>query len=108
MNYLLYHMIFLKIPFHLRRTITFNNFTKQQLSLQVIIMLYQTLSIVTQFIDELNDSLQALKPEAKLSFIQRTWLRTVLMGIVVLVLLNWAAFERRSLGAGSQSQEQRR
>jgi hypothetical protein len=67
-------------------------------------MLIRPLSIVTQFIDELNDSLQALKPEAKLSFIQRTWLRTVLMGIVVTAMLNWAAFERRSLGACSQSQ----
>ena len=59
-------------------------------------MLIRPLSMVTRFIDELNDSLQVLKPQAKLSFIQKAWLRTVLMGIVVTGMLNWAAFERRN------------
>jgi hypothetical protein len=66
-------------------------------------MLIRSLPIVTEFINELNDSLQTLKPSAHLSFIQRAWLGTVLMGIIVTGMLNWAAFERRSLGAYSQS-----
>ncbi len=65
-------------------------------------MLIHPLSIVTTFIDELNTSLQQLKSSAQLTAIQKVWLGTVLMGITVTGMLNWAAFERRSLGAFSQ------
>lgn len=67
-------------------------------------MLIRPLPVVTEFITELNNSLQVLRPSAQLSFIQRAWLRTILMGIVVTGMLNWSAFERRSLGVYSQSQ----
>jgi len=66
-------------------------------------MLIHPLSVVTTFINELDTSLQSQKPSARLSVIQKTWLGTILMGIVVTGMLNWAAFERRSLGAFSQS-----
>lgn len=66
-------------------------------------MLIRSLPIATEFINELNNSLQTLKPSARLSFIQRAWLGTVLVGIIVTGVLNWAAFERRSLGTYSQN-----
>lgn len=66
-------------------------------------MLIHPLSVVTKFIDELNTSLKSLKPSARLSVIQKAWLGVILIGIVVTGMLNWAAFERRSLGIHSQS-----
>ena len=66
-------------------------------------MLIRPLPIITGFINNLNESLQTLNPSSQLSFIQRAWLGTVLMGIIVTGMLNWAAFERRSLGTYSQS-----
>lgn len=67
-------------------------------------MLIRPLSIATTFIDELNKALESLKPSAQLSMSQKAWLSVVLMGIVATGMLNWAAFERKSLGAYSQSQ----
>ena len=66
-------------------------------------MLIHQLSVVTTFINDLDESLQSIKPSARLSMIQKTWLGVVLTGIIVTGMLNWAAFERRSLGAYSQS-----
>jgi hypothetical protein len=66
-------------------------------------MLIRPLSVVTTFIDDLNKALQSLKSSARLTLTQKAWLAIVLMGIVTTGMLNWAAFERRSLGAYSQS-----
>jgi hypothetical protein len=60
-------------------------------------VLIHSLPSVTQFVDTLNHSLKICKGSAVLSDRQRTWLRTVLVGIVMTGTLNWAAFERRSL-----------
>jgi hypothetical protein len=66
-------------------------------------MLIHPLSVVTKFIDELNVSLQSLKPSAQLTTIQKAWLFVNLVGIVVTGMLNWAAFERLRYGVHSQS-----
>jgi len=67
-------------------------------------MLIQPLPVIKTFIDDLNTSLQLVSPSARLTAIQKVWLGTVLMGIIVTGMLNWAAFERRSLGEHSQNQ----
>ena len=41
-------------------------------------MMIRQLSVVTTFIDELNESIKTLKPPARLTFSQRNWLRVVL------------------------------
>lgn len=61
-------------------------------------MLIHPLPCVKAFVEALNDALSALKPKARLSWSQRTWLVTVLTGIVVTEVLCWTVFERRSLG----------
>jgi hypothetical protein len=66
-------------------------------------MLIHSLSTVTTYINDLDASLQRLNPSYRLTAIQKAWLGTVLMGIIVTGMLNWAAFERRSLGASPQS-----
>ena len=65
-------------------------------------VLIHSLPSVTQFVDTLNHSLKICKDSAVLSASQRTWLSTVLVGIVVTGTLNWAAFERRSLRTFTQ------
>ncbi len=65
-------------------------------------VLIHPLPCVTQFIDSLNHSLKSIKNSARLSALQRAWLSTVLIGIVVTGQLNWALFERRSLKVFSQ------
>ena len=60
-------------------------------------MLIHPVSVVTTFLDALNDSLKAVKPSARLSKAQKTGLAIILMGLIVTETLNWAAFERRSL-----------
>jgi hypothetical protein len=67
-------------------------------------MLIQPLPCVTLFVETLNESLGKVTPEAKLSLIQRAWLVTVLMGIVVTDKLCWAVFERRGLNQFTQDQ----
>ncbi len=54
-------------------------------------MMIRQLSVVTTFIDELNESIKTLNPPARLTFSQRNWLRVVLIGIVVTGMLNRAA-----------------
>ncbi len=71
--------------------------------LQASFVLIHSLHCVTQFVDDLNDSLKACKGSATLSACQRVWLGTLLVGIVVTGTLNWAGFERRSLKVFKQS-----
>lgn len=61
------------------------------------IVLIRPLPIITLFLDTLNQSLQTIKPSARLTKIQKAKLAMILMGIFVTETLNWAAFERRSL-----------
>lgn len=67
-------------------------------------MLIHPLPCVTQFVDTLNESLGGVAPSAKLTLIQRSWLVTVLMGIIVTEVLCWAVFERRGLGSFTEAQ----
>ena len=67
-------------------------------------MLIQPLPCVTLFVETLNASLRTIDPTAELTRIQRVWLVTVLMGIIVTDMLCWAAFERRGLNRFTQSQ----
>ncbi|MGB1272430.1 MAG: transposase, partial [Endozoicomonas sp.] len=46
----------------------------------------------------MSDSLKNIAPSARLTRLQKVALTTLIMGIVVTETLNWAAFERRSLG----------
>ena len=61
-------------------------------------MLICSLSIVTDYIDALSDSLKSIKPSAQLTCPQKATLAFIIIGIIVTETLNWAAFERRSLG----------
>ena len=67
-------------------------------------MLILPLPCVTLFVDTLDASLRGVDPAARLTFIQRTWLVTVLMGIIVTDTLCWAAFERRGLDCFTEGQ----
>jgi len=60
-------------------------------------MLIRSLSVVTEFIDALSESLKTIKPSAHLSRQQKIGLALILVGILVTETLNWALFERRSL-----------
>ena len=53
---------------------------------------------ITDFIDQLNQSLSEIKPNARLTSIQTKWLGFCLMGILMLNSINWAKFERAGLG----------
>lgn len=61
-------------------------------------MLIRSLPVVTLFLDALSDSLNSISPSARLTRLQKAALTVLIMGIVVTETLNWAAFERRSLG----------
>lgn len=67
-------------------------------------MIIQPLPCVTLFVETLNESLGTVDPKAVLTRIQRAWLVTMLMGIIVTDMLCWAAFERRGLNRFTQSQ----
>lgn len=67
-------------------------------------MLIRPLPVVSQFLDALSDSLKSIAPSAQLTRSQKVILTTILMGIVVTEALNWAAFERRSLGQFKSTQ----
>lgn len=60
-------------------------------------MLIHSLTIIDDFVETLNASLQQVKPGAQLSRCQRAGIAILLVGIIVTQTLNWAAFERRSL-----------
>ena len=61
-------------------------------------MLIRSHPVVTAFLDSLSDSLKSIKPSAKLTSIQKLVLTTLIVGILVTETLNWAVFERMSLG----------
>ena len=50
------------------------------------------------FIDDLNDSLQSLKPDAQLTALQKKWFSFCLTGILLTNGIRWAKFERTFLG----------
>ena len=60
-------------------------------------------SFIKEFIDSLDEALQELKPNAKLTATQKTWLGFCLMGILMLNAVNWAKFERAGLGSYKSS-----
>ena len=62
------------------------------------LLIIRPLPIVTTFLDALSDSLSTLDSSAQLSRTQRVALSILIMGIVVTKTINWAAFERKSLG----------
>ena len=65
---------------------------------QVSFVLIRPLPAVTAFLDALNNSLKSICSSAQLSKSQKVALGVFIMGIVVTKAINWAAFERRSLG----------
>ncbi len=67
-------------------------------------MIIQPLPCANLFVETLNEALRSADPAAGLTRIQRAWLVTVLMGIVVTDMLCWAAFERRGINRFTQSQ----
>lgn len=56
------------------------------------------------FVNTLDEALCSVNPKHGLTAIQRLWLCTVLIGIIVTETLCWAAFERRGLNAFTQGQ----
>jgi SRSO17 transposase len=70
----------------------------------VLPVLIRPLSIVTDFLEALSTSLQAIKPTARLTSAQKTGLGLIIIGMLVTGSLNWALFERRSLKKTKPSQ----
>lgn len=66
-------------------------------------MLIRPLPLITLFLDALNQSLQSIKPSARLTKTQKLGLSFILMGIIITGELNWASFERKSLKRISSS-----
>ena len=64
----------------------------------VHMLVSQSLPFVTEFIEELNRALRQIHPKARLSEIQKGWLRFCLLAIVVTNSVCWKRFERASLG----------
>lgn len=61
-------------------------------------VLIRSLPVINTYIDALSDSLKSIKPSAQLTRAQKATLAFIIVGIIVTDTLNWAAFERRSLG----------
>jgi hypothetical protein len=61
------------------------------------------LPFVREFVDELDRGIQEIKPNHKLSKIQRWWLSFCLTGILLSGMVCWAAFERVGLGGYKQA-----
>lgn len=70
---------------------------------QELPVLIRSLPVVTVFIEALSESLNTLKPSAKLTRKQKLTLTLILVGMLVTETLNWAAFERRSLNQAKAS-----
>ncbi len=68
----------------------------------MFIMLVRPIACVVNYVTALNESLKKISSH-KLTKSQRAWLAIVLMGLIVTGSFNWAAFERRSLGAHKES-----
>ena len=65
-------------------------------------MLIRPLRFVVNYISALSASLDSISSQ-KLSQSQQTWFVTILMGLITSGCFNWAAFERKSLGAFKES-----
>jgi hypothetical protein len=63
----------------------------------------ESLPFVTRFVDELNEALRKLQPQAGLSQRQKSWLRFCLVAIVVTNSVCWKRFDRASLGKRSHA-----
>jgi hypothetical protein len=61
-------------------------------------ILTESASFITNYIETLNESLKSIKPEAQLTLTQKTWLSFCLTGILMVNSVCWAKFERASLG----------
>ncbi len=61
-------------------------------------LIKKPVSFIKEFIESLDEALKGLKPNAKLTASQKTWLGFCLMGILMLNAVNWAKFERAGLG----------
>ena len=72
--------------------------------MQVSSVLVRPLSLIAQFLDALDQSLQTIKSGARLTHYQKAGLALIMSGIIVTGMLNWAAFGRRSLGKAKPSQ----
>lgn len=63
----------------------------------------ESLPFVDEFVEELNRALRKIHPNAKLSVVQKSWLRFCLLAIVVTNSVCWKRFERASLGRRSHA-----
>lgn len=72
--------------------------------MQVPSVLVRPFSLVTQFLDAFDQSLQTIKSGARLIHCQKASLALIMTGIIVIGRLNCAAFGRRALGKANPSQ----
>ena len=56
------------------------------------------LPFATNFVDDLNEALKKIEPQAGLSKTQKGWLCFCILGIAVTNSICWKQFERASLG----------
>ena len=63
----------------------------------------QPLSLIREFIEELDRGIRQCAPNRKLSIAQRYWLSFCLMGILLSNQVRWAAFARLGLGGYSRA-----
>jgi len=61
--------------------------------------MYEPAVFIKTFVTDLDAALSKLKPNAKLTQLQRMWLGFCLMGILLTNSVCWAKFERASLGS---------
>ena len=71
---------------------------KENLTGGVHMVVSESLPFVTEFVEELNRALRKMHPKARLSEVQKGWLRCCLLAIVVTNSVCWKRFERASLG----------
>jgi len=62
-------------------------------------LMYDPAIFIKTFVTDLDTALSKLKPNAKLTQLQRMWLGFCLMGILLTNSVCWAKFERASLGS---------
>ena len=60
--------------------------------------MYEPAHFIKTFVDDLDVALGKLKPNAKLTQLQRIWLGFCLTGVLLTNSVCWAKFERASLG----------
>ena len=61
--------------------------------------MYEPAEFIKTFVTDIDVTLAKLKPDAKLTDLQRIWLGFCLMGILLTNSVCWAKFERASLGS---------